>query len=123
MRCVSSICRFGCRDVRRRPVRVWALWETPEDYEKLKAYLYGDQLIGETDAMLAAFAADDAQRDTAVWFSIEGFFWFPRTLFGIENHFYAFYDYPDLLLEINRDLCAYYKRLRRRYSDICGQPT
>ena len=87
------------------------IMETPEDYEKLKAYLYGDQLIGETDAMLAAFAADDAQRDTAVWFSIEGFFWFPRTLFGIENHFYAFYDYPDLLLEINRDLCAYYKRL------------
>lgn len=97
--------------------------ETPEDYEKLKAYLYGDQLIGETDAMLAAFAADDAQRDTAVWFSIEGFFWFPRTLFGIENHFYAFYDYPDLLLEINRDLCAYYKGCCRRYSDICGQPT
>ena len=36
------------------------IMETPEDYEKLKAYLYGDQLIGETDAMLAAFAADDA---------------------------------------------------------------
>lgn len=32
------------------------IMETPEDYEKLKAYLYGDQLIGETDAMLAAFA-------------------------------------------------------------------
>ncbi len=40
-----------------------------------------------------------------------GVFLVPRTLFGIENHFYAFYDYPDLLLEINRDLCAYYKRL------------
>ena len=26
-------------------------------------------------------------------------------------HFYAFYDYPDLMLEINRDLCEYYKKL------------
>ena len=30
----------------------------------------------------------------------EGFFWFPRKLFGIENHLYSFYDYPELYLEI-----------------------
>lgn len=45
--------------------------------------------------------------DYAFWYSLDGFFWFPRTLFGIENHFFAFYDYPELMTRINEDLCAY----------------
>lgn len=36
------------------------------------------------------------QGDTIHFFTVEGFFWYPRTLFGIENHLYSFYDYPEL---------------------------
>ena len=49
--------------------------------------------------------------DYAFWYSLDGFFWFPRTLFGIENHFFAFYDYPELMTRMNEDLCAYYKKV------------
>ncbi len=38
--------------------------------------------------------------DTIHFFTVEGFFWYPRVLFGIENHFYSFYDYPELYKQI-----------------------
>jgi len=44
--------------------------------------------------------------DTLHFFTVEGFFWYPRTLFGIENHLYSFYDYPEL-----------YKQMCSEYSD------
>lgn len=34
------------------------------------------------------------------FFTVDGSFWMPRTLFGIEPHLYSFYDYPDLYLQI-----------------------
>lgn len=39
-----------------------------------------------------------------LWFSLDGFFWFPRRLLGVEAHLLAFYDQPDLLHRINQDL-------------------
>ena len=41
---------------------------------------------------------------------LDGFFWWPRTLLGIENHLFAFYDQPELMHRINRDLVAYHLR-------------
>ena len=42
-----------------------------------------------------------------LWLTLEGPFWFPRTLFGIERHLYAFYDQPDLMKRINEDLAEF----------------
>jgi hypothetical protein len=42
-----------------------------------------------------------------VWYSLEGFFWYPRTLLGIERHLYAFYDQPGLMHRLNADLLAF----------------
>jgi uroporphyrinogen-III decarboxylase len=52
-----------------------------------------------------------ARGELAVWFTVDGFFWFPRRLMGIERHFYAFYDHPDVLKRINEDLVAYIQRI------------
>ena len=41
--------------------------------------------------------------DTIQFFTVEGFFWFPRTLFGIESHLFSFYDYPELYKQICED--------------------
>lgn len=49
--------------------------------------------------------------DAAFWFTLEGFFWFPRTLLGIEEHLYAFYDMPELIHEMNQDLVAFYRQV------------
>jgi hypothetical protein len=42
--------------------------------------------------------------DYSVRIWLDGFFWFPRTLLGIAEHFVAFYDYPELMHRMNRDL-------------------
>lgn len=46
-----------------------------------------------------------------VWFTLEGFFWFPRVLLGIENHLFSFYDQPDLYRRICDDLLAWHKKV------------
>ena len=42
----------------------------------------------------------------------------PRTLLGIEGHLLAFYDQPELMHEINRDLCDYNLRLVEEICEI-----
>jgi hypothetical protein len=42
--------------------------------------------------------------EAVLWITLEGFFWHPRRLFGVEDHFYAFYDEPELMHRINEDL-------------------
>ena len=83
--------------------------EDEGDYDAVRPHLFTDRLLGEIDETIRAQqAADDG--DTAYWFTLEGFFWFPRTLFGIEGHLFAFYDYPELMLRINRDLAEYHRK-------------
>lgn len=60
-----------------------------------------------TRADIDRWAEEHAQGETLVWTSLDGFFWFPRQLFGIEEHFYAFYDEPDLMHEMNKRLLEY----------------
>lgn len=84
--------------------------ENEDDYHAIRKYLYTDRVLDKIDAEVGAYASAHAGEDIAYWFTLEGFFWFPRTLFGIEGHFYAFYDYPELMLEINRDLTEYHKK-------------
>ncbi len=48
------------------------------------------------------FAADHEDGKAALWFTVDGFFWLPRVLFGIENHLFAFYDCPEIMHDINR---------------------
>lgn len=66
-------------------------------------------IAGRADEQICLFQA--AHEDYANWITLDGFFWFPRTLFGIENHLLAFYDEPELMLEINQDLADYHKRV------------
>jgi hypothetical protein len=86
------------------------------DYEKVREHLYPD-IDWE-----AAFPPDVRERheagDLVVWFTLDGYFWFARKLLGIERHFYAFYDQPDLLKRINADLLAYSKRILAGLSDV-----
>lgn len=85
------------------------LWDE-KDYSKIKKHLYTDGLLKGIEHNIKAFLRENKGQDYAYWISMDGFFWFPRTLFGIENHLFAFYDYPQLMQTINHDLCAYHKR-------------
>lgn len=90
------------------------------DYESLLPHLYPPP-----DAAVEALRpwADLQRRGKAlVWITLDGFFWFPRTLLGIEGHLYAFYDQPDLMHRINQDLVDYHLRLLEALGKVC-RPT
>jgi hypothetical protein len=65
---------------------------------------------------------DNLPENAVTWITMEGFFWFPRRLFGIEPHLYAFYDEPDLMHRINRELTAYNLNWLDEYCDWVGTP-
>jgi len=42
--------------------------------------------------------------EAVVWITLEGFFWFPRTLMGFTQLMLAYYDQPELIHRMNQDL-------------------
>ena len=85
-----------------------------EEYERVKPTLYPERPLDEARMRLIA----DMQKkgDAVAWITLEGPFWGPRTLLGIEPHLFAFYDEPELMHAINRDLSAYNQRV---YEQVC----
>ena len=76
-----------------------------DDYRRVKPRLYPDHSAA-IEAM-RPWAARQARGEAVVWATLEGWFWFPRTLMNIERLSYAFYDQPELIHQINRDLTEF----------------
>jgi hypothetical protein len=58
------------------------------------------------------------ERGSLLWMTLEGFFWFPRVLFGIEPHLFAFYDEGELMREINDRLADWQLETIERFCRI-----
>jgi len=86
-------------------------------YEALLPHLYPP--VEPALPGLARWAEAQRRGEGLVWITLEGFFWFPRRLLGIERHFYAFFDQPDLIHRINRDLAEHHVALLRRLGSVC----
>jgi len=79
--------------------------EDARGYERLREHLYPSPAFHH-DAV-RPWAKPHERGEMVVWLSLDGFFWFPRTLFGIEPHLYAFYDQPELMRRMNQDLVEF----------------
>ncbi len=86
------------------------------DYDRFQRYLWPDPQPWLEE--LQQWADLHARGDCVVWITLEGFFWLPRRLLGIENHMYAFYDQPDLMKEINARLTEYHLQCLQSVSQI-----
>lgn len=69
-------------------------------------------------AAIERAAALREERGSLLWLTLEGFFWFPRVLFGIEPHLYAFYDQSELMHEINDRLADWHLETIDRFCRI-----
>lgn len=88
-----------------------------DDYRRVKPRLYPDHTAAiET---MRPWAARQARGEAVVWATLEGWFWFPRTLMDIEKLSYAFYDQPELVHAMNHDLTEFNLRLIRQMSKVC----
>ena len=88
-----------------------------EDYERIRPHLYPWPAVDRD--RWRRWAEMQAAGEAVLWFSMDGFFWFPRTLFGIQPHLYAFYDQPDLMHRMNRDLAEWHIRIVDEICSIC----
>ena len=80
-------------------------------YDALRPYLFTDEGISRMLAEARRLQAGHARGDFAIRLWLDGYFWFPRGLMGIEPHMLAFYDQPELMHRMNRDLAAYNVRV------------
>ncbi len=88
------------------------------DYDALRPSLFPETAPFDR-AGWAAIAEQQARGEVIVWITLEGFFWWPRVLFGIEPHLFAFYDQPELMHRINTDLVAYQQRALAQFCEVC----
>ncbi len=91
--------------------------ENEADYERVLPYIYNPEPVNEE--MWKAWAEEQQRGEVVLWFTLEGFFWFARGLLGIEPHFYAFHDQPELLHRINSDLAEWNLRVIEQVCAIC----
>ena len=83
-----------------------------EDYEEFRnKYLFTEARLEQIKNQLDKYGRLDPDGEFVPWFTLDGFFWFPRILLGIEPHLYAYYDEEELMLQINRDLCDFNKKV------------
>src|SRR5512139_2181640 len=76
-----------------------------DDYRRIRADLFPSHATAIQG--MRAWEGRQRQGDAVVWCTLEGFFWFPRTLMGFEKLMFAFPDQPELLHQINRDLLEF----------------
>ena len=89
-----------------------------EDYEEILPTLYSNEVLENLRKNLLEIKAKHDSGENFVWFTLEGYFWFPRKLFGIEEHLFAFYDHADLMKRINEDLCNYHIKVIDTIFDV-----
>jgi hypothetical protein len=95
--------------------------DNPEKaYEQLHPYLFQMQEEWPVNPKKwREWAQIQRRGDAVLWFTLDGFFWFPRMIFGIEKHLYAFYEYPDLMHRMNRENAEFTLRMIDKVCEIC----
>jgi len=76
-----------------------------DDYLRIRPQLFPNH--GASIETMRPWAQRQRLGDAVVWCTIEGFFWFPRTLMGFSKLMLAFYEQPELIHRINRDLLEF----------------
>ncbi len=88
-----------------------------DDYLRVKPSFFPDH--SAAIAGMQPWAARQAEGAAVVWITLEGFFWFPRTLMGFVKLMYAFIEDPELLHAINRDLLEFNLGLLDQIEKAC----
>ena len=91
-----------------------------DDYLRVRPNLFPDHSAAIES--MRPWLARQREGEVVVWATLEGFFWFPRTLMGFTKISLAFYDQPELIHQINADLSEFNLRLLDQIESI-GKPT
>ncbi len=87
-----------------------------KEYRAFKCYLFPEPAFDRE--VVRSWRDAHAKGELVVWLTLDGFFWGPRELLGIEGHLLAFYDQPDLIHDINRELLAFNLRVVHQLCEL-----
>jgi len=90
-----------------------------DDYLEHKKYLFPDH--GKTIEGMEPWLKRQGEGDAVIWITLEGFFWFPRSMMGFMKLMMSFYDQPELLHKINSDLLEFNLNLLDQIAKV-GKP-
>jgi len=89
-----------------------------QSYEAILPFLYPIDPLKHCRKTLMQIEPLHKNGDQLVWMTLEGFFWWPRVLFGIEDHLFSFVDEPELLHRIIDDQAEYCLRVIDDFCEI-----
>jgi hypothetical protein len=89
-----------------------------DEYDGIINFLYPDSAVN--CELWERWAKEQKRGDVVLWATLNGFFWMPRKLMGIERHLYAFYDQPELMHRINSDLTEWILLTIEKLCKICS---
>ena len=90
---------------------------TMDDYLRVRERFFPDHHAAI--ASMAPWIERQSRGDVVVWITLEGFFWFPRTLMGFTKISLAFYDQPELIHRINADLTEFNLHILDQVLEVC----
>lgn len=88
-----------------------------DDYRRFLPHLYPDHRAAIES--MQPWAARQARGEAVVWITLEGFFWFPRTLMGFMKLMYAFIEQPELIHRMNEDLLRFNLGVLDQVEKVC----
>jgi predicted house-cleaning noncanonical NTP pyrophosphatase (MazG superfamily) len=97
---------------KRPPMEIKPPVTSEEDWHSLKQKALQEIKLYYTDKNIentyGVFREGQQKGDYSVRLAISGFFWAPRDLLGIEEHMLSFFDYPEMLHDINEFILQFY---------------
>ena len=91
-----------------------------KDYRRIRPNILREDVVTSLSEELNRTAKLQQNGEVVAWYTVNGFFWFPRELFGIENHLYSFYDQASLYHRICEDLLEWQmNRIDELNSHMC----
>ena len=88
-----------------------------DDYLRVRKSLFPDHSAAIES--MTPWERKQTDGESVVWITIEGHFWFPRTLMGFTKISLAFYDQPELLHRINQDLVDFNLKIIEKVRRTC----
>ena len=106
--------------LQRNPNEFFGIVANMDDYLVHRPHLFPDH--GAAIQGMKPWIERQDRGEAVIWITLEGHFWFPRTLMGFSKIMLAFYDQPELLHKMNQDLLDFNLDLLDQIERI-GRPT
>jgi hypothetical protein len=107
--CLAAVAR--ARECPIAPSHGAGIMSDEVSYERIRPFLFTDSIIEKLKEEARTHKERHERGELSVRLWLDGFFWFPRALFGIEGHIYAFFDHPALMHRINGELADFNLRV------------